>query len=147
MAVIRSLVLTLELKQVIPGPPKYTGKYDAPTGSVPAVTPKDVGIFPNAEFQSKYDALAKKYNTYTSAAATFFDFEPGMGGLGSKTSKPKENAGANAFGAGANPFTFFSDHAAQGKALAAERDLLRAEAIKLGYVDPKAPTNAASQVF
>jgi hypothetical protein len=132
---------------VIPGPPKYTGKYEKPTGPAPVVTPKDVGIFPDAEFQAKYDALTKKYNKYTSAAAEFFDFEPGMNGQGSKTSKPKGSAGANALGAGANPMTFFKDHATQEKALAEERNQLRAEAIKLGYVDPKAPTNAASQVF
>jgi hypothetical protein len=113
------------------------------------VTPAQKGIFPNAEFQSKYDALAKKYNDYTSAAAVFFDFEPGMGGLGAKSSSPgpKSNAGKGAFGAGANPLTFFSEHATQGAALAKERDVLRQDAIKLGYADPNAPTNAASQVF
>jgi hypothetical protein len=72
-----------------------------------------------------------------------------MGGLGAKSSSPNSNpkAGKGAFGAGADPIAFFSEHATQSVALAKERDSLRQDAIKLGYVDPKAPTNAASQVF
>jgi hypothetical protein len=107
------------------------------------VTPKDAGIFPNAEFQAKYEALAKKYNDYTSAAAVFFDFSPGPG------SNSQVGPAAKAAGGGiqVNPFTFFSDHATQGAALSKERDVLRQEAIKLGFADPNAPTNAASQVF
>jgi hypothetical protein len=98
------------------------------------VTGKETGEFP-ADFQKKYDILAEKYNKYTSSAAVFFDYDP-------KGSSAKKNSGA-----GANPLKFFQEHTAQGKALAKEREALRAEAIKLGLVDPNAPTNAASQVF
>jgi hypothetical protein len=95
------------------------------------VTGKDTGVFP-PDFQAKYDELAKKYNTYTSKAAVFFDYDPKGG--------PSSTAGAN-------PLTFFMQHNTEGKALAKERDALRQEAIALGLVDPNAPTNAASQVF
>jgi hypothetical protein len=107
------------------------------------VTPKDVGIFPDPEFQAKYAALGKKYNEYTSAAAVFFDFSPGPG------SNSQVGPAAKAAGGGiqVNPFTFFSDHAKQAVVLSKERDALRQDAIKLGYADPNAPTNAASQVF
>jgi hypothetical protein len=43
----------------VPGPPKYAGKYDAPTGSAPVVSAKDRGIFPEA-FQAKYDAFKRR---------------------------------------------------------------------------------------
>jgi len=45
----------------IPGPPKYAGKYEAPTGPKPVVSDKDRGVFPPA-FQAKYDALKKKWD-------------------------------------------------------------------------------------
>jgi len=44
---------------VVPGPPKYQGKYEAPTGAAPVVSEKDRGVFP-AEFQAKYEAFKKK---------------------------------------------------------------------------------------
>jgi hypothetical protein len=44
---------------VIPGPPKYPGKYDAPTGPAPVVSEKDRGVFP-AAFQAKYEAFKAK---------------------------------------------------------------------------------------
>jgi hypothetical protein len=121
----------------IPGPPVYKAKFDPPTGNRPTVTGKDVGLFP-AEFQEKYEMLQKKYDTYSSAAAEFFDYDSSGGVTGRGKGK---SPGA------ANPIRFFSEHNAQGKALAKERDKLRAEAIRLGLVDPKARTNAASQIF
>ena len=74
-----SCMSTDEIKKPIPGPPLYKAKFDPPTGERPAVTGKDIGLFP-PEFQAKYDALQKKYNTYTSAAAAFFDY-PSSGGV------------------------------------------------------------------
>jgi hypothetical protein len=127
------------IKKLIPGPPLYKAKFDPPTGERPAVTGKDIGLFP-PEFQAKYDALQKKYNTYTSAAAAFFDY-PSSGGVVGR------GKGKGSGAAWSNPFKFFSEHSAQEKELAKERDQLRAEAIKLGLVDQGAPTNAASQVF
>jgi hypothetical protein len=103
------------------------------------VTGNDVGLFP-PEFQAKYERLQKEYNTYTSAAAAFFDYDSSGGVVG----RGKGNGSGSAR---PNPFKFFAEHSAQEKVLAKERDELRAEAIKLGLVDPKAPTNAASQVF
>jgi hypothetical protein len=129
--------------QKIPGPPVYTGKFEAPTGQAPVVTDKDIGAFP-PDFQKKYDALAQKYNTYTSSAAVFFDYDPK--GTAKGAAGPRGAAGGGA-GNSANPFKFFQEHTAQGKVLTKERDELRAEAIKLGLVDPNTPTNAASQVF
>jgi hypothetical protein len=66
--------------------------------------------------------------------------------MGAKGS-PKGSKGSAGVGSLSNPFKFFQEHDAQGKALAKERDVLREEAIKLGLVDPNAPTNSASQVF
>lgn len=44
----------------VPGPPKYAGKYEGPTGPAPVVSPTDRGIFPDAGFQAKYEAFKKK---------------------------------------------------------------------------------------
>src|ERR1700753_4062115 len=46
-------------KWVIPGPPKYAGKYEAPEGPPPVVSPRERGVFP-PEFQAKYEAFKKK---------------------------------------------------------------------------------------
>jgi hypothetical protein len=43
--------------QIPPGPPKYTGAYNPPTGQVPVVT--ETGAYP-PELQRQYDSLAKK---------------------------------------------------------------------------------------
>ncbi len=55
---------------MIPGPPKYNGKYDAPTGPPPVVAPKDRGAFP-PEFEAKYQDVKKKADKwmYESVAA------------------------------------------------------------------------------
>jgi len=44
---------------VIPGPPKYVGKYDPPVGERSIVTPKDTGAFP-PEFEAKYQEYKLK---------------------------------------------------------------------------------------
>lgn len=44
----------------IPGPPKYAGKYESPTGPAPVVADADRGIFPDAAFQAKYEAFKKR---------------------------------------------------------------------------------------
>jgi hypothetical protein len=43
--------------KIVPGPPLYSGKFDAPTGQVPAV--KDTGAY-TGELKVKYDAILKK---------------------------------------------------------------------------------------
>jgi cellulase len=44
---------------VIPGPPKYVGKYDPPVGEKPVVSAQDTGAFP-PEFEVKYQAYKLK---------------------------------------------------------------------------------------
>ncbi|KAF2405581.1 hypothetical protein EJ06DRAFT_526096 [Trichodelitschia bisporula] len=53
---------------IIPGPPKYAGKYEAPTGEPPKVEPKDTGLFPPA-FQAKYEAYKAKEDEYAIASS------------------------------------------------------------------------------
>jgi hypothetical protein len=58
--------------QVIPGPPKYQGKYDPPTGAPPVLTKEERGFFP-PEFQAKYDAFKSKEDKYAEASADSFN--------------------------------------------------------------------------
>jgi hypothetical protein len=48
-------------KYIIPGPRKYAGNYDSPTGAAPKVSKKDRGVFPK-EFQAKYDSFKKRFD-------------------------------------------------------------------------------------
>jgi hypothetical protein len=43
-------------RQIPPGPPKYSGKYDAPTGAAPVVT--ETGDYP-PDLEVRYKALAQ----------------------------------------------------------------------------------------
>jgi hypothetical protein len=106
---------------VIPGPPKYAGKYGAPTGPVAVLTEKERGIFP-AEFQVKYEALKAKED----AEGLAFNQKLNDAQESSKHGQPKEGA---AMGAA------FSEHFKAQRNFDTELKALRAEAIKLGIAE------------
>jgi hypothetical protein len=108
-------------KYVIPGPAKYAGKYDAPTGSPPVVSDKERGVFP-PEFEAKYEAFKKKVDN---EALTFND---------------KLNAAQNSLGHDkvkneGNLQPIFAEHISKQRAFENEIKQLKAEAVKLGVAD------------
>jgi len=105
-------------KYVIPGPPKYNGKYEAPTGPKPVVSEKDRGVFP-AAFQAKYDAFKKKED------------QEGLA-FNDKLNALQASIGHNAVKSEGNLGPAFAEHAKNQQKLASELQALRAEAIKLG---------------
>lgn len=106
---------------IVPGPPKYAGKFDAPAGPVPVLTEKERGIFP-AEFQAKYEAFKKKED----AEGLAFNQKLNDDQVASGQGKPKENAAMMAA---------FSAHFKAQKQFDAGLKELRAEAIKLGIAE------------
>jgi len=108
-------------KYVIPGPKKYAGKYEAPTGEPAVVSEKDRGVFP-PEFEAKYEAFKKKFD------------EEGL------TFNDKLNAAQDSLGHGkvkseANLSPIFAEHFGKQKSFEAEIKQLKAEAVKLGVAD------------
>jgi len=103
---------------VVPGPPVYKGKYDAPTGPVPILSEKERGIFPK-EFQAKYEAFKAKEDAEGLAFNQKLNDAQEAGAHG----KPKEDAVMG---------QAFSAHFTAQKGFEAELKALRAEAIKLG---------------
>jgi hypothetical protein len=107
-------------RYVVPGPPKYAGKYEAPTGSPPVVADKDRGIFP-AAFQKKYDALKAKEDA---EGLAFNDkLNAVQQALGHSKVTP-ENEG--------KLMPVFREHMTAQQQLDKEMGELRKEAIKLG---------------
>jgi len=107
----------------VPGPPKYAGKYEAPTGPAPVVSEKDRGVFPT-EFQAKYDAFKAKED------AEGLEFNQ------------KLNAAQEALGHkqvdGKNEMSLmpiFGEHIKAQQGFTAELNQLRQEAIKLGIAE------------
>jgi hypothetical protein len=109
-------------KYVIPGPRKYAGKYDAPTGLAPVVSEKDRGVFP-PEFQAKYEAFKKKEDE---EALTFND----------KLNAAQDSLGHNKVKSEANLQPIFAEHFGKQRAFEQEIQKLKQEAIKLGIADP-----------
>jgi hypothetical protein len=105
----------------VPGPPKYEGKYDAPTGQAAVLSEKERGIFP-AEFQVKYEAFKKKEDVEGLA----FNQKLNDAQEATKHGVPKEGS---AMGAA------FSEHFKAQKGFDAELKQLRAEALKLGIAE------------
>jgi hypothetical protein len=105
-------------KYVIPGPPKYAGKYEAPRGPKPVVSDKDRGIFP-PEFQVKYDSLKKRWDQ---EALTF----------GDKLNKAQDSLGHNAVKSEANLGPIFMEHFSVQRRFENELAQLKREATKLG---------------
>jgi hypothetical protein len=58
--------------KVIPGPPKYNGRYDAPKGAPPVLSKEERGFFP-AEFQEKYDSFKAKEDKYAEDSSNSFN--------------------------------------------------------------------------
>ncbi|KAF2674415.1 hypothetical protein BT63DRAFT_435525 [Microthyrium microscopicum] len=105
-------------KYVVPGPPVYAGKYDAPTGPAPVVSEKDRGIFP-AAFQAKYEAFKKKEDD----EGLYFN---------DKINKGQESIGHNQVKGEGNIQPAFTEHFANQRKLEAELAALRREAQQLG---------------
>jgi len=102
----------------IPGPPKYAGKYEAPTGPKPIVADKDRGIFPPA-FQAKYDALKKKWDA---EGLTF----------GENLNKAQDSLGHDKVKSEANLGPIFGKHFATQRQLDQEVAVLKREGQSLG---------------
>jgi len=107
----------------VPGPPKYAGKYEAPTGTAPIVSEKDRGVFP-PEFQAKYDAFKAKED------------EEGL------SFNQKLNAAQEALGhkqvdgkSEMSLMPIFGEHIQAQRAFETEINALKQEAIKLGIAD------------
>jgi hypothetical protein len=105
-------------KYVIPGPPKYAGKYEAPQGPKPIVSDKERGIFPSA-FQAKYDALKKRWDA---EALTF----------GDNLNKAQANLGHDAVKSEANLGPIFAKHFSSQRQLESELAQLKREGVNLG---------------
>ncbi|KAF2666413.1 hypothetical protein BT63DRAFT_416786 [Microthyrium microscopicum] len=107
----------------VPGPPKYAGKYDAPTGPVPKVSDKERGVFP-PEFQAKYEAFKKKED------------EEGLD-FNTKLNKGQEALGHKVVDAAneASLQPIFSEHIKAQQGMNRELAALRAEAVKLGIAE------------
>jgi hypothetical protein len=105
-------------KWVIPGPPVYKGKYDAPVGPKPVVSDKDRGQFPPA-FQKKYDAFKLEEDQ---EALAFND----------KLNAAQASLGHNAVKSEANLGPAFSEHFRKAKQMDRELSSLKREAVSLG---------------
>jgi hypothetical protein len=113
--------------QVIPGPPKYNGKYESPKGPQPVVSGAERGLFP-AEFQVKYDAYKAKLDNYSGQTALMVN----------KLVPGGKTGIANAKGADSKTLQdFYKNHYAEGPKIDAEFEPLRQEAIKLHLVAGK----------
>ena len=110
------------MPQVIPGPPKYNGKYDAPSGQRPVVSDKDRGLFP-PEFQAKYDAYKKKLDTYSGQTAKMVN-EVVPGGKEQIWNAPAKDS--------SKLMGFYMNHYADGPKLDKEFETLKKEAINFG---------------
>jgi len=108
-------------KYVIPGPPKYAGKYDAPIGPPRVVSDKDRGIFP-PEFQAKYEAFKKKEDA---EGLAFND----------KLNAAQASLQHNEVKSEANLGPAFMEHAKATQQFQRELASLKAEAIKLGIAE------------
>jgi hypothetical protein len=136
---------------VIPGPPKYAGKYDAPAGSPPIMGDKDRGQFP-PEFEAKYKAFKTKWDAFALSSAKVQNQntpQPKEGDPArNPASMPKIPSDPN------KPFDlttttnqifeglkksgsvgeFFKTHLEEGKLMPIELAALKAEGRKLGVV-------------
>lgn len=105
-------------KYIIPGPPKYSGKYDVPQGAKLTVSDKDRGIFPTA-YQAKYDAFKKRWDE---EALVF----------GDNLNKAQASLGHNAVRSEGNLGPIFAKHFSQQRKLESELAQLKREGVSLG---------------
>jgi len=107
----------------IPGPPKYAGKYDAPTGPAPVVSDKERGVFP-PEFQTKYEAFKKKEDD---EGLSFNNkLNAGQEALGHKVVDAQNEMSLQ---------PIFAEHIMAQQSLNRELQQLKAEAVKLGIAE------------
>ena len=105
---------------VVPGPPKYAGKYDAPTGPAPVVTDVERGVFP-AAFQAKYDLFKKKEDDEA------LQFNQKLNDAQAELNHKKVD-----FEHESILFPIFNEHIRAQQVLGKELQTLRSEAIQLG---------------
>jgi hypothetical protein len=101
-------------RYIIPGPPLYKAKYEAPVGPAPVVSDKDRGLFPPV-FQAKYDDYKRRQDEHATNANSFFN---------------KDNGKIN--GNLMEVATFLKSNFEKYQKLGAELDDLKKEAIRLG---------------
>jgi hypothetical protein len=105
---------------IVPGPPKYAGKYDAPVGPTPVVADLDRGMFP-AAFEVKYDAFKKKEDD----EALSFNEKLNQAQADLKHKKVDRDNEAKLF-------PIFNEHIKAEQQMQKELQELRKEAIQLG---------------
>jgi len=116
-----SCLKTAKSTKVIPGPAKYAGKYDAPTGPAPTVTPEQTGAFPNAEFQAKYVKYRDDWNHYADKMADLVN----LGQPGTKSKSGLDSAALMEYSKNRN---------AQNAEFKKRLEEMKVEAAKLGYI-------------
>jgi hypothetical protein len=107
----------------VPGPPKYAGKYEAPTGPAPVVSEKDRGVFPS-EFQAKYEAFKKKEDE--EGLAFNKKLNDAQDAIGHKKVDGKNEMSL---------MPIFGEHIQAQRAFEKELSELKQEAIKLGIAE------------
>ena len=109
--------------QVIPGPPLYQGKHDAPSGSPPSVSVADTGAFP-AEIEAKYKQFKKDVVDWSTRTNDYFNSNVDTSKL-TATSNHKPNM---------TELTNFMKKAyAEGAELIKRQGEIKAELVKVGY--------------
>lgn len=120
--------------QIIPGPPKYAGKYDPPTGSPAVVSDAARGIFSPPEFQDLYTSLKRKLDKHAEDSANIQN-KLNPGGYNNKG----RGAGYEIQAAGGAKVysNFWVEHAKEAAEQKLEIQALVRKAVELG-IAPKA---------
>jgi hypothetical protein len=114
---------------VVPGPPKYAGKYDAPTGAPPVVSDADRGIFSPPEFQAMYKDLKLKMDAYAESSANIQNkLNPGGYNYKGKGAGYEIEAAGGATGYA----KFWADHAKENVVLKEELNALVKKGVEMG---------------
>jgi hypothetical protein len=111
--------------QVIPGPPKYQGKYEAPKGPTPIVSNKERGLFP-PEFQVKYDAYKAKLDKHSGSTSQMVNSVVPGGYKGAASAQSPADA--------AKLMSFYTQHFKDEQEIDKEFQALKAEAKKMGII-------------
>jgi hypothetical protein len=119
------------LTQVIPGPPKYAGKYDIPSGAAAVVSDAARGIFSPPEFQAMYTQLKQKLDKHAEDSANIQN-KLNPGGYSYKGRGPgyeiEAAGGAKAYA------NFWAEHAKEATEQKKEIQALVSKAVELGIV-------------
>jgi len=123
-----------------PGPPVYAGKYDAPSGSPPQVTPAETGVFPEA-FQKKYEAYKAKQDAHALGALEKFN---SLNTPKGKATADSSSGSLTAISTMSEFAKYMKQQAIDAKVLAKELEELRMEAVILGIAEPGKGENISS---